>query len=151
VAAPTAPSDFVEFTDGRFTTFFAKIGTGYVQQAPPFCPELRAALLSAGAADGGNLLIVDELPQTAVRQWWHEHDIELISTHSQPEGALCRELEMCLAVVAVPGAMAMQEWLTAVAHHLPAPRSCDCGSSMAFARKMGRLPEDWREWIISNQ
>ena len=36
---PTLPRDFIEFTDERPTTFFETVGTGYVQQQPPFCRE----------------------------------------------------------------------------------------------------------------
>jgi purine nucleoside phosphorylase len=143
-----APADFVEFTNGRFTTFFSHIGTGYVQQVPPFCPELRSAVLQAGAADGGTLLVLNELPQLSLRQWWAAQGIELISTQSQPEGTLCRELEMCMAVVTVPEEMDLEEWVTAVYEHLPAERHCGCDQTMSFARKSGRLAADWREWIV---
>ena len=142
-----AVGDFVEFTDGRFTTFFSHIGTGYVQQAPPFCPELRTAVLQTGAGDGGGLLVVNELPQRSVQQWWVRQGIEMISTRSQPEGALCRELEMCMATVAVPQAMDLRPWLMALTHHLPSERGCSCVQTMSFARKSGRLPDDWRDWI----
>jgi purine nucleoside phosphorylase len=138
----------VEFTNGRFTTFFSHIGTGYVQQVPPFCPELRSAVLQAGAADGGTLLLLNELPQAGVRQWWAAQGIELISTRSQPEGTLCRELEMCVAVVAVPEGMYLGEWISAVYTYLPSERSCNCDQTMRFARKSGRLAADWREWIV---
>ena len=99
VAEVVVAADFMEFTSGRFTTFFSEIGTGFVQQVPPFCPELRPAVSQAGAVDGGTLLVVDALPLRSVRQWWARRGIELISTRSQPEAALCRELEMCVAVV----------------------------------------------------
>ncbi|MCB8945145.1 MAG: hypothetical protein H6658_15470 [Ardenticatenaceae bacterium] len=147
VAEVVAVGDFVEFTHGRFTTFFSHIGTGYVQQVPPFCPELRTAVLQAGAVDGGTLLVVDESPKPGVREWWTTHGIEMISTRSQPEGALCRELEMCVAVVAVPARMEIGEWVTAVYRYLPTERACGCDQTMSFARKSGRLAADWREWI----
>ena len=147
VPEPVVPADFVEFTSDRFTTFFAHTGTGYVQQVPPFCPELRTAVLQAGGVDGGSLLVVDELPELEVRQWWEAKGIELISRRSQPEGALCRELEMCMAVVAVPAAMDINAWITAVYAYLPAERACGCDQTMAIARKSGRLAADWREWI----
>jgi purine nucleoside phosphorylase len=143
-----APADFVEFTNGRFTTFFSHIGTGYVQQVPPFCPELRSAALQAGAADGGTRVVLNELPQLSVRQWWAAQGIELISTQSQPEGTLCRELEMCVAVVAAPEGMDLDEWVTAVYNYLPSERSCNCDQTMSFARKSGRLAANWREWIM---
>ena len=115
---------------------------------PPFCPELRTAVLQAGAVGGGTLLVVNALPQPAVRQWWAAQGIQMISTRSQPEGALCRELEMCVAVVAVPEALDLDEWVTAVNNHLPPERQCGCDQTMSFARKSGRLAVDWREWIV---
>lgn len=153
VSEVVALADFVDFTCGRFTTFFSHIGTGYVQQLPPFCPELRTAVLQAGALDGGTLLVVDALPPPPsssldLRHWWAAQGIELISTRSQPEGTLCRELEMCVAVVAVPEAMDLAQWLTAVYAHLPSTRSCGCDQTMSFARNSGRLADDWREWIV---
>jgi purine nucleoside phosphorylase len=147
VLEPVVPVDFVEFTSGRFTTFFTHVGAGYVQQVPPFCPELRTAVLQAGGVEGGSLLVVDELPEPGVRRWWEAKGIELVSTRSQPEGALCRELEMCVAVAAVPEAMDVRAWVTAVYTYLPAERACGCDQTMALARKSGRLAADWREWM----
>lgn len=146
-----AVADFVEFTHGRFTTFFSEVGTGFVQQVPPFCPELRTAVLQAGAIDGGTLLVVNELPQPEVRQWWAGHGIELISTQSQPEGTLCRELEMCVGVVAVPEKMEIGELITAVYEHLPPERNCGCDQTMHLALASGRLAADWREWIVGRE
>ena len=86
-----------------------------------------------------------------MRQWWAAHGIELISTRSQPEGTLCRELEMCVAVVVVPPALDLQEWVRAVDRYLPSERSCDCDQTMVFARQNGRLAADWREWIVKEK
>jgi purine nucleoside phosphorylase len=147
VKEPTTPVDFLEFTNSRFTTFFSHIGSGYVQQVQPFCPELRTAVLQAGAVDGGKLLVVNELPQPTVRQWWAARGVTLISTRSQPGGTLCRELEMCVAVVAVPAEMDVAAWVTAVYDNLPTERHCECDQTMALARRSGRLAADWREWI----
>ena len=146
-----AVGDFVEFTNGRYTTFFSQVGTGFVQQVPPFCEELRTAVLQAGATDGGTLLVVDELPQPTVRHWWAARGIEMISTRSQPEGALCRELEMCIAVVAVPKQMEIGDWVAAVYNRLPSERGCGCGETMRFARENGRLANDWRKWIVKEE
>lgn len=148
---PTLPSDYVEFTNGRFTTFFAKIGTGYVQQDPPFCPEMCAALLSTGVVEGASLLVVEHQPKPTVQRWWQAQGITLITTLTQPEGALCRELELCVAVLALPAKIHLDPLVTAVQSYLPATRACTCKHTMAFAKKIGKLSMDWREWPICSR
>ncbi|MEW5986678.1 MAG: hypothetical protein AB1791_08600 [Chloroflexota bacterium] len=147
VERPSVPDDFIEFTTGRPTTFFTAMGAGYVQQDPPFCPELRQALLAAGAEAAGPLLILDELPPAAGRDGWAARSINLITTVTQPEGALCRELELCFAVLVAPPEMVIQSFLAAVLENLPAERGCTCGETMALARRSGRLAADWRGWV----
>jgi 5'-methylthioadenosine phosphorylase len=141
----TTPADFIEFTSGRPTTFFETIGTGYVQQNPPFCPQLRRALLAAGVSETPTLLVVNELPEPAVRAWWQEKDVNLIATTGQPEGALCRELELCFAALALPETIPLRPLLEQIMTHLPAKRTCGCGQLMANARKFGKLTADWFE------
>jgi 5'-methylthioadenosine phosphorylase len=147
VSQSLAPADFIEFTSGRFTTFFAKIGAGYIQQEPPFCPEVRGALLKSGVAEAGVLLVVDDLPAQPARQWWAAREVTLMSTKTQPEGALCRELELCFAVLAVPVEMALERLGAEIATNLPAERSCGCSQTMAQARRSGKWPADWRQWV----
>lgn len=147
VSQPVLPVDFIEFTSGRPTTFFETVGTGYVQQSPPFCPELTAALASAGAAPEGLLLILDELPPPPTRQWWRSQGIDYFTTQSQPDGALCRELEMCWAVLLTPPGFDLLPWLSGA--RLPAARTCPCPQTMQFARQSGKLPADWQRWIAS--
>lgn len=147
LSQPVLPVDFIEFTSNRPTTFFETVGAGYVQQAPPFCPELTAALASAGAAQEGLLLILDELPPPPTRQWWRSQGIDYFTTWSQPDGALCRELEMCWAVLLTPPGFDLLLWLRGVS--LPASRACPCPQTMQFARQSGRLPADWRRWVAS--
>ncbi|MFZ0547964.1 MAG: hypothetical protein WAM60_21140 [Candidatus Promineifilaceae bacterium] len=147
VERPSTPGNYIEFTSGRPTTFFETIGTGYVQQDPPYCPELRQTLLEAGAEERDNLLVLDTLPTLEVRDWWLAHDVSLISAESQPEGALCRELELCYAVLALPTAMTITEMLPDILTHLPAERTCPCDQLMATARKFGKLTADWFEHL----
>lgn len=145
VERPSTPADYIEFTSGRPTTFFETIGTGYVQQNPPYCPELRQTLLQSGAEERGNLLVLDTLPPSDVRAWWQAHQVSLISTESQPEGALCRELELCYAVLALPETVPLTTILPDIAAKLPDERHCDCGQLMAAARKFGKLTAGWFE------
>lgn len=145
ISQPVLPVDFIEFTSGRPTTFFETVGAGYMQQSPPFCAELTAALGRAGAAQDGLLLILDQLPQPAARQWWRSQGVDYFTTWSQPEGALCRELELCWAVLLTPPDFDVLAWLHGVA--LPASRGCACGQTMQFARQSGKLPADWRQWV----
>ncbi len=144
VSTPTTPNDFIEFTNGRFTTFFNKIGTGFIQQTPPFCPELRQALINNVAKDGNTILIRDTQPNPTEREWWHKKGIKMLTTHSQPEGALCRELEICFAVLAVPQTFNLSDWLPQLLAHISIKRTCECGNTMTFSRKIGKLPNDWQ-------
>jgi purine nucleoside phosphorylase len=143
VERPSTPTDYIEFTSGRPTTFFETIGTGYVQQNPPYCPELHQTLSAVGVQETGNLLILDKLPSPNVRSWWQEHQVDLISTDSQPEGALCRELELCYVVLALPETAQLADLLPNILAHLLTDRNCGCDQLMATARKFGKLTADW--------
>jgi 5'-methylthioadenosine phosphorylase len=145
VERPSTPSNYIEFTSERPTTFFETIGTGYVQQDPPYCPELRQSLLAAGAGETGNLLVVDKPPAPDVRAWWQDHGVSLISVETQPEGALCRELELCYAVLALPQTARPDVLLPDILAHLPTERGCGCDQLMATARKFGKITADWFE------
>lgn len=142
VTRPVTASDFIDFSSGRDTTFFEQIGIGYVQQQPPFCPDLSQSLLSAGAEAGGVLLVVNQLPPAGVRQWWQEQGVDLISVTSQPEGLLCRELELCFGLLAVPPHFDLTPFVEKVARLVPAGRNCPCPNSMAFARQSGKYPQE---------
>lgn len=143
VEKPSTPTNYLEFTSGRPTTFFESIGTGYVQQNPPYCPELRQTLLASGVQETGNLLILDKLPASDVRSWWLAHQVSLISRDTQPEGALCRELELCYAVLALPQTARLTDMLLNILTYLPEERNCGCDQLMATARKFGKLTADW--------
>ena len=145
VERPSTPTNFIEFTEGRPTTFFETIGTGYVQQNPPYCPELSQTLLAAGALAAGNLLVVEEPPEPDVRSWWQSNGVALISTETQSEGALCRELELCYAVLALPETTSLVDVLPNILARLPAERNCGCDQLMATARKFGKITADWFE------
>lgn len=145
VERPLIPTNFIEFTTNRPTTFFEEVGTGYVQQNPPFCPELQTAVTAAGAQETGNLLILDALPESAVRQWWQAHGVSLISTATQPEGSLCRELELCYVPLALPETISASAFIPEILTHLPTERGCDCDQNMAMAKKFGKLRGDWFE------
>jgi purine nucleoside phosphorylase len=144
VERPSLPTNFIEFTEGRPTTFFETTGTGYVQQNPPYCPELSQTLLAAGALVAGNLLlVVEERPDPGVRSWWQSNGVALISTETQPEGALCRELELCYAVLALPETADLMDVLLNIVAYLPAERNCGCDQLLATARKFGKITADW--------
>ena len=145
VERPSTPRNYIEFTSGRPTTFFETSGTGYVQQNPPYCPELSQTLLAAGALAAGNLLVVEELPEPDIRSWWQSKGVVLISTETQPEGALCRELELCYTVLALPKTTSLNAVLPDILTHLPSERNCGCDQLMATARKFGKITADWFE------
>lgn len=145
VERPSTPNNYIEFTAGRPTTFFETVGTGYVQQNPPYCPDLSQTLSAAGTVETGNLLVVEELPKPDVSAWWLAHDVSLISTETQPEGSLCRELELCYAVLALPESFTLKDILPDIHNHLPPERNCGCDQLMATARKFGKITADWFE------
>jgi 5'-methylthioadenosine phosphorylase len=147
IATAVTPADTIEFTERRPTTFFETIGSGYVQQEPPFCPELRQALATAGAEAGGILLVV-ESPALTPRRWWAAQGVTCIGSETQPEGALCRELELCYAALVTPPRVPLASFLEPVLAALPPARGCGCGDTMAQARASGRLAADWREWPL---
>lgn len=143
VNRPVFSNDYLDFTHGRPTTFFETMGAGYIQQEPPYCPELQAALAASGAQMLSSLLVVNEWPRPAVEQWWRGQGIALISTASQPEGALCRELELCYAALAVPDIGALTPLLPEVVSALPKNKACGCDQLLLATRQSGKLAEQW--------
>lgn len=165
------PQDYIDWTHRLPTTFFSDRGAGYLQQVPPFCPEihgvLRAVLREAGSAvHGGTYLGVDgprrETPAEArmYRRW----QADILGMNVIPEVVLARELELCYGVLCTvtevsaeralpPPKGEVRKALRAVLDRLPTivqalsstPR-CACARSQASARARGILPEDWRKW-----
>jgi len=100
---------FVDRTSGRAHTFYDGPGATHISTADPYCPQLRAAVLSAGQAigadvrDGGTMVVV-EGPRFSTRaesRWYRQMGWQVINMTGYPEVALARELELCYSTIAL--------------------------------------------------
>jgi 5'-methylthioadenosine phosphorylase len=96
------PDQLVDRTSGRIPTYFDE-GAVHVPFADPYCPDLRAAALVAGAVDGGTMVVV-EGPRFSTRaesKWYAAQGWSLVNMTGHPEAVLARELELCFAAIAL--------------------------------------------------
>jgi 5'-methylthioadenosine phosphorylase len=159
---------FVDRTYKRVSTFFGDGCAGHVAFADPVCPEL-APVVAAGARQavgggrtvhvGGAYLCI-EGPQFSTRaesNIYRSFGVSVIGMTGVTEAKLCREAELCFALVALatdydswhpeeasvtPTAVlevmkanvaAAQETLRRTLPHLPTPRRCACGTAARHA------------------
>lgn len=109
------PRDFVicdqlfDRTKGRAATFFDRDLAAHVSFADPFCPRLRARLVSAcrdlaiPVHDGGTYVCI-EGPQFSTRaesRIYRSWGVDVIGMTNIPESKLAREAEICYATVAL--------------------------------------------------
>jgi 5'-methylthioadenosine phosphorylase len=96
---------FVDRTTGRPHTFFDGPDVRHVSAADPYCADLRATLLGAGAElglpmhDGGTVVVI-EGPRFSTRAesaWFRSMGWDLVNMTAYPEGWLARELGLCYA------------------------------------------------------
>ena len=107
VGAYSVPSDIIDQTRLRPTTFFTKGGLGFIRMNNPFCPDLRHALLYALEAGGETcyseaVYLCTEGPRLetpAEIRLYHSYGADLVGMTLVPEAFLARELEMCYASV----------------------------------------------------
>jgi 5'-methylthioadenosine phosphorylase len=113
--AEIAPGDFVicdqlvDRTTGRASTFYDGPVTNHITFADPYCPELRAAAVEAGQAEGitvhdGGTVVVVEGPRFSTRaesQWYAAMGWHVINMTQHPEAPLARELGLCYATIAL--------------------------------------------------
>jgi len=163
------PGDFVlvdQFVDRTFrraSTFFGDGCVGHVAFADPVCPELTDAVVAGARAAAGNrtvhrggAYVCIEGPQFSTRaesQIYRSYGVSVIGMTGVTEAKLCREAELCFALVALAtdydcwhpeeasvtaGAVlevmkanvaAAQETLRRALPGLPTPRRCACGSA----------------------
>ncbi|MGH9190583.1 MAG: S-methyl-5'-thioadenosine phosphorylase [Acidimicrobiales bacterium] len=109
------PGDFVvcdqlvDRTRGRDDTFFAGPTLAHVSFADPYCPELRAAALAAGRAEGITVhdrgtVVVIQGPRFSTRaesRWFSAAGWDVVNMTQYPEAVLARELGMCYCGVAL--------------------------------------------------
>jgi 5'-methylthioadenosine phosphorylase len=150
-----APADAIDQTRGAPTTFFAKSGLGYLPQSPPFCPETRAALVSA-IGDSHSVVVAapDRSITPAEVKAWGILGGAVAMPGLAPEWYLCREFEigyapLCRVCWATGESASLAESaarvvIDKVVSALPQAHSWE-GSNTAARRELG---DDWRGWIL---
>ena len=148
---------FIDRTTRRQSSFFGDGCVGHVSFADPVCPELTAAVsASAGTArvHSGGVYLAIEGPQFSTRAeslLYRGFGVSVIGMTGVTEAKLCREAELCFALVALATdydcwhpeeaevtAKAVVEVLAAniagaqallrrTLPALPTPRRCRCG------------------------
>ena len=102
------PSQFVDCTKGRPTTFFDGGRVYHVSLADPFCPDLSAAAVDAGLAAGtpfaeGRTYVCVEGPRFSTRaeSKLYRSFADVIGMTLVPEVTLARERALCYACLAM--------------------------------------------------
>jgi len=99
------PTDVLDETRGRESSFYKGTGLGFLRQAPVFCPELRQAaaralrLLRLECRDHGVYVCTEgpRLETPAEIRRYRKDGADLVGMTLCPEAFLARELEMCYA------------------------------------------------------
>ncbi len=116
------PSDIIDFTRSRTTTFYDKGPVVHIDVTDPYCSELKT-LLSASIQQighehwSGSVLAVTEGPRfetPAEIKMMKRVGCDVVGMTGSPEVFLARELEMCYATICLVSNMAagMQSRLT---------------------------------------
>jgi 5'-methylthioadenosine phosphorylase len=102
------PSQLIDRTWGRPSTFFGDGLVAHISFAEPFCARMRAAALEAALAAGatvhdGGVYVVMQGPAFSTRAESELHrawGADLIGMTALPEAKLAREAELCYATLA---------------------------------------------------
>ncbi|WBL35498.1 S-methyl-5'-thioadenosine phosphorylase [Tepidiforma flava] len=102
------PSQLIDRTWGRPSTFFGDGLVGHISFAEPFCPRMRQAALAAARCAGatvheGGTYVVMQGPAFSTRAESELHrawGADLIGMTALPEAKLAREAELCYATLA---------------------------------------------------
>lgn len=102
------PSQLIDRTWGRPSTFFGDGLVGHISFAEPFCPRMRQAALAAARGAGatvhdGGTYVVMQGPAFSTRAESELHrawGADLIGMTALPEAKLAREAELCYATLA---------------------------------------------------
>jgi 5'-methylthioadenosine phosphorylase len=161
---PLIVTDYMDFTRHQPTTFFTEVGIEGIEQVPPVCPQMTAALSRVlPVAPSAVYMGVDgprrETPAEArlFRSW----GIDVIGQNLVPEISLAKELELCYAglvtvkeygadqaAIAPQGELrrGLELVIEALPHFLcllSEPPTCNCGTALSGAKKRGMLSENW--------
>jgi 5'-methylthioadenosine phosphorylase len=99
------PDQLVDRTSGRIQTYVER-GAAHAPFADPYCPDLRAALVSAAdehVVDGGTMVVI-EGPRFSTRaesQSYAREGWTVVNMTGHPEAVLARELGLCYATIAL--------------------------------------------------
>jgi 5'-methylthioadenosine phosphorylase len=99
----------IDMTSGRDATFYDEDEVVHIDFTEPFCPNLRKALIDAAAKTGttvvkkGTYIAVNgpRLETAAEIKAFARHGADVVGMTGMPEAVLARELEICLAGLAV--------------------------------------------------
>jgi len=158
------PSDIIDFTKSRITTFHDKAPVVHVDVTTPYCPELREFLSSSAEKLGqqhwsGSVIAATEGPRfetPAEIRMMRSVGCDIVGMTGSPEVFLARELEMCYATICFVSNMAagIQSRLTveevvAMARQstpiirraiedlissIPKERKCSCSKALEHAK-----------------
>ncbi len=103
------PSQFIDLTKKRDTTFFDDGVVAHVSMAHPVCPQLSQVLFNAAFDSGapvhmGGTYICIEGPQfssKAESELYRSWDVDVIGMTNMPEAKLAREAEICYSTLAL--------------------------------------------------
>ncbi len=101
------PSDIIDETRGRASTFFEGLGIGFIRQNPVFCPGLAAGLRAAvqhhqGHCRADDVYVCTHGPRLETAAEIRKFALfggTLVGMTLVPEAFLARELEMCYCPV----------------------------------------------------
>ncbi len=97
------PTDVLDFTKSRKSTFFENGGLGFVRQSPLFCPNVRKALISSLSSlelpfHTEGVYVCTEGPRLETKaeiKMFKNLGADLVGMTLVPEVFLARELELC--------------------------------------------------------
>ena len=149
--AYVVPHDLVDLTFGDYLTFFTGKGYGFLPQHTPFCPDMRAALITAGrsadprSCSRGVVAALENWQGLAEAGAWGAH---LGGLGVSPAAFLARELELCYVPLCMLAPRDdVQQVIERMLPLLPEDRRCPCATAMVAARERGLVGEDWRTWL----
>ena len=163
------PDQLIDRTSGRVQTFFDE-GAVHVSFADPYCPDGRAAVLSAAAdvapVDGGTMVVVEgpRFSSRAESRWFTSIGGTIVNMTGHPEAVLARELALCYTTIALvtdldagvegdhgvtqdevfsvfaKNTERLRHVLLEAVTRLPAERTCPCSSALDGLKLPFTLP-----------
>jgi 5'-methylthioinosine phosphorylase len=103
------PGQIIDMTCGRVSTFFEGDEVVHIDFTSPFCTDLRAVLFQAGkqssvSLKGGATYICVNGPRLETKaeiRFFSLIGADVVGMTAMPEASLARELELCIANIAV--------------------------------------------------